>query len=107
MAASTHPDVAHRYDLYEMVRFSATVVPSGAGAPIQPSSMVFHIGPLGSVASYIFGQAGASIVSPAAGCFYRDFAPNSVGTWAYGFHASGIAYGRNEWVFIVDPSNVV
>lgn len=107
MAASTHPEVVSRYELLDMVRLVATVVASG-GAITQPSSMVFHVrDPIGSVASYVFGQAGASITNPSPGLFYKDIVPSIVGTWGYGAHASGVVSGRTEWVFIVNPSLVL
>lgn len=107
MAASTHPDVVARYALLQEIRLVASVIASG-GVLTQPSSMVLHLrSPLGSVASYVYGQAGASITSPSPGIFYRDIAPSIAGTWGYSFHASGLVAARQEWLFIVDPSNVL
>lgn len=107
MPASTHPDVAARYQLLQEVRLLASVVASG-GNITQPSSFVFHVrNPLGSVASYVFGQAGASISNPSPGNFYKDIVPSIAGTWGYSGHASGLVSAREEWLFLVDPSKVL
>lgn len=101
--ASTHPDTVTRCNLYDYRRLTATVVASG-GAITQPSSMVITvINPVGSLASYVFGQAGASIANPTTGCFYKDYTFDYVGTWGYAAHASGIVAARERWTVIVDP----
>lgn len=109
MAATTHPDQVGQYDLYDIVRISATVVASG-GQITQPSSMVVKIlpgTPSGiSPTSFQFGAAGASIVNPTTGVFYKDVVADAIGQWSYSFHASGIVGAREEWTFIVDPSKL-
>lgn len=107
MPASTHPDIVQRYKTLQVVRLIGSVAASG-GVMTQPSSYVFHVrDPLGSVASYVFGQAGASVVNSATGVFYKDYIPTIAGTYGYDGHASGLVSAREEWLFIVDPSNVI
>lgn len=107
MAATTHPDQIGQYDLFDIVRISATVVASG-GAITQPSSMVVGIlpgGPSGILPTYYaFGSAGASIANPSPGVFYKDVVADVAGQWRYSFHPSGIVGAREEWSFIVDPT---
>lgn len=106
------PSGVNRYQPNDVARLVATITASG-GVVTQPSSLALHIrNPLGSVASYIFGVAAASIANPGAGMFYKDFsipppASQPVGTWGYGFHASGLVSGYEDWLFIVDPSKAL
>jgi len=105
VSASTHPDAVGRYNVGDLARVSATIVASG-GVITQPSSLVMILKAPSSIASYVFGQAGASIANPAPGTFYKDVTISQVGTWAYGFQASGLVQAAEEWVMLCDTSRV-
>lgn len=100
-----HPDSVSRYNVGDLARCVATVAPSG-GVPANPSMMVMVVVAPSSVASYVFGAAGASIANPAPGIFYKDVTISQVGTWAYGFQATGIVQAAEEWVMLCDTSRV-
>jgi len=107
----TVPNFVGKYDLGDTVRLRATVLGTD-NLPATPSSMVFIVkNPLGSVSSYVWQQAGASVVNTGAGAFFKDIeigaSTNMVGTWYYRAHASGLLSVAEEWTFLVQPSNVL
>lgn len=103
----TVPSTVNRHDIGDLVTLRATVVGTSL-APVQPSYFAFTTkNPAGSVATYVFGTAGASIANPTDGCFYRDITTDLDGAWYYRSVATGIAQAAEEWSFLVDRSFVL
>lgn len=107
----TVPNFVGKYDLGDTIQLRATVLGTNM-APAQPSAFVFLVrNPLGSVASYTYGGAGASIISPGAGAFFKDITiePNAsyVGTWFYRGLATGLISAAEEFTFLVQSSNIL
>lgn len=100
-----HPDFVSRYNVGDLARCIATVAPSG-GVPANPSMMTLVVVWPSGNASYVFGAAGASIANPTAGVFYKDITISMVGTWAYGYQATGLVQAAEEWVMLCDNSRV-
>lgn len=100
-----HPDFVSRYNVGDLARLLATVAASGA-VPANPSMMTMVlVWPSGN-ASYVFGVAGASVANPSPGIFYKDVTITQVGTWAYGYQATGLIQASEEWVMLCDNSRV-
>lgn len=100
------------YDLGDMVTITATVVGSDGVTPITPSYFAFLVeNPQGSVATYVFGAAGASVLNPAAGAFSKDVSVDAtvgyVGSWFYRSVATGKVQAVSEWSFLVRPSRFI
>lgn len=107
MTATTHPDSVSRYDLYDPVRLQATFLASDGLTSISPSQVhLFVRNAQGSVATYLFDAAGASIVAVGSGAFYKDITVDQVGSWFYRFQATGFGQAVEEWSFLVDRSNI-
>ena len=103
----TRPDAVSAYNVGDLVRCVATITASG-GVLTNPSSLVMTLVSPSGIASYVLGQAGASIANPGAGMFYKDITAGYIGTfpeagkWLYAFQASGIVQAAEEWEFIVE-----
>lgn len=107
----SHPNFIGRYDLGQTVQMLATVVGSD-GAPKNPSAFQFLVrDPRGSVASYLFGAPGASIINPAVGVFIKDLeiAPTgaNAGSWFYRAHATGLVQAAEKWSFFVSHDETI
>lgn len=103
------PALVAIYDLGDMVTLRATVLGTDGQTPVAPSSFEFRLmNPAGVVATYVFGQAGASIVSPGAGAFFKDVSITptilSVGSWYYWSLATGLVQAADVWSFMVAPN---
>lgn len=104
----TVPSSVNRHDIGDLITLRATVVGTDLVTPVQPSWFAFLTKDgNGSVATYVFGQAGASVANPTAGCFSRDITADGAGVWWYRAVATGLAQAAEEWTFVVDPSRVV
>lgn len=102
------PSGVNRHDIGDLVTLRATVVGTDLITPVQPSYFAFtwrNSG--GSVATYVFGAAAASVINPTAGCFYRDITVDVDGPWYYRSVATGMVQAAEEWSFLVDPSRVI
>lgn len=106
-----HPNPAQIavYDLGDMVTLTATVVGTDGVTPVSPSYFELWVrNPAGSISSYIFGAAGASVLNPGAGAFSKDVSVDratwAVGSWFYGMVATGKVQAADEWAFLVTPS---
>ena len=107
----TTPNFIGKYDLGDTVQLRATVLGTDL-APAQPSAFLFLLkSPNGSVASATFGAAGASIVNPGAGAFFKDVTvapdPANAGTWFYMALATGMISSAEEWSFLVGRSHIL
>lgn len=109
-----HPSPAQItvYDLGDMVTLTATILGTDGVTPIQPSYFAFLVqNPQGSVGTYVFGAAGASILNPAAGAFSKDLSIDAtvgyVGSWFYRSVATGRVQTADDWSFLVAPSRFV
>lgn len=103
------PPLVSVYDAGDMVTLTATVLGTDGVTPITPSYFAFLVGnPQGSVATYVFGAAAASILNPGAGAFSKDvsvdFATWAIGSWFYRSIATGKVQAADEWSFLVGPS---
>lgn len=97
------------YDLGDMVTLTATVLGTDGVTPVQPSYFAFLVrNPCGSVATYVFGAAGASILNPSTGAFSKDVSIDATvgyaGSWYYRSVATGKVQAADDWSFLVAPS---
>jgi hypothetical protein len=106
-----HPSPAQIavYDAGDMVTLTATILGTDGVTPVQPSYFAFLVrNPAGSAATYVFGAAGASVISPGNGAFSKDvtvdFATWAVGSWWYRAVATGKVQAADEWSFLVAAS---
>lgn len=103
----TTPNTVSAYKLNDMLRMQVTFRGSD-GNPADPSMMHFLVrNPAGSVATYLYGQAGASVVNVATGVYEKDITLSIVGSWYYRAEATGLVQTVEEWAFLVDPSKVL
>lgn len=109
-----HPSPAQiaDYDLGDMVTLTATVLGTDGVTPVQPSYFAFLVeNPQGSVATYVFGAAGASILNPGNGAFSKDISIDPtvgyVGSWFYRSVATGRVQAADEWSFLVQASRFI
>lgn len=104
----TTPNHISQYDLGDLIRVSATLIGTDGVSGVVPSMFLFLVkDPRGSVGSYQFGQAGASILAVASNAFAKDISLDYPGTWYYRSVATGIGQGVEEWSFFVASSHVI
>lgn len=104
----TTPNTAARYDLLDLVQMRATFLSTDAVTPADPSTMMFLVkSPLGSVATYAFGAAGASVTRAGVGAYFKDITVDSVGSWHYRAHGTGGVQANEEWTLVVDRSFIL
>lgn len=107
----TVPNFVGKYDLGDTIKLRATVLGTD-GAVAMPSAFLFLVkNPLGSVASYTWQAAGASILTPGTGAFFKDITilptTSEVGTWYYRALATGLISTAEEFTFLVQTSNII
>lgn len=101
----TTPNGVSRYKPGALVELTATILGTDGVTPAQPSWFAFLVKtPDGSVATFVFGAAGASVISPGAGAFFKTVTASAVGSWFYRAEATGLVQDAQEWSFIVDDS---
>lgn len=104
----TIPPAVGRYDIGDLITLAATVVASDLITPANPSYFAFTVkSPAGTVATYVFGAAGASIRNPGNGAYAKDITADIDGIWYYRALATGLVQATEEWTFIVDRSYVL
>lgn len=97
------------YDVGDMVTLTATVLGTDGVTPVTPSYFAFLVkNPAGSVATYVFGAAAASVLNPGAGAFSKDVSVDAatwaVGSWFYRSVATGKVQAADDWSFLVAPN---
>jgi hypothetical protein len=103
----TLPATYSAYTLGQLVRCQATFVSTDGVTPADPSTvMLFVRNGLGSVASYLYGAAGASIIRNGAGAYVRDVTVDTDGEWAYHFRGTGGVQAAEEWGFTGRKSRI-
>ena len=104
----TTPQSVTRYDLLDLAQLRATFLSTDALTPADPSTMMFLVkNPNGSVATYAFGAAGASVVRTATGAYFKDLTVDVVGSWFYRSYGTGGVQASEEWSFLCAPSFVL
>jgi hypothetical protein len=105
------PNFVGKYDLGDTVQLRATVLGTTLDVA-APSAFVFLVkNPLGSVATSVWNAAGASVISPGAGAFFKDIIipmdQAYAGTWFYAAVATGLISSAEEYTFLVGRSNIL
>jgi hypothetical protein len=104
----SHPDSVSRYDLGALSRLVATFVSTDGVTTADPSSIDLLVkNPLGSVSTYSFGVAGASVVRVATGAYVRDTTLDVVGSWFYRWAGTGGVQAPDEYSLLVDRSFIL
>lgn len=102
------PAEVERYDLFDSFRQTATFVSTDLVTPADPSTVLFLVkNPLGTVSTYSYGAAGASIVRDGVGAYRRDQTLDVVGSWFYRSQGTGGVQAADEWSLLVDASFVL
>lgn len=104
------PSVARvdEYDYGDLVRSAATFVSTDLVTPADPSTIIFlTLNELGSVASYQYGAAGASITRVPTGGYYKDWTPDATGDWWYRWVGTGGVQAADEWQIVVGRSKFI
>lgn len=102
------PAAVDRYDLYDMFRQTATFVSTDLTTAADPSTILFLVkNPLGTVSTYSYGAAGASIVRTGVGAYLRDQTLDVAGSWFYRAQGTGGVQAADEWSLLVDQSWVL
>jgi hypothetical protein len=101
------PTTVSQYDLYDLVRLTATVVSTDLSTLADPSSITFYVrSPAGSVATYPYGVAAASVIRDGVGRYWKEVTGDMDGRWAYFSRATGGVQANEEWYFDVRRSSV-
>lgn len=104
----TTPNSVSRYDIGDLIVLPATFVGTDGVTPADPSTIDFLVkNAAGSVATYRFGAAGASIVRTGVGAYFKEIIvePSGLtGSWAYRAMGTGGIIAAEEWLFIIDRS---
>lgn len=104
------PEQVSRYDLNDLVRFTATFVSTDGLTLADASTITLYVKePNGSVASFVHvgGVGGGSITRLAAGQYAKDYTLNQVGSWFYRWAATGGIQANEEWALLVDRSFIL
>lgn len=104
------PSIAHvsKYDLFRLIRISATFVSTDGLTPADPSTVhFFSRNPLGSVSTYLYGAAGASVTRAGAGAYYKEITLDLVGSWYYRAQGTGGVQSAEEWGAVCAPSFIL
>lgn len=102
------PETVSRYDIGDLVQLRATFLGTDGVTPADPSTMVFStINPFGTIASYSFGAAGASVIRTGAGAYFKEVTVDVPGQWYYRAQGTGGAQAAEEWPFIVNESFIL
>lgn len=104
----TTPLQISRYDVLDLVRVTATFVGTDGVTAADPSTVMVYVkDPAGTVATYSFGQAGASITRAGVGAYYKDITVTTSGTWFYRVYATGGVQASEEYGFEVNRSFIL
>lgn len=99
------PTAVSRYDLYDLIRLTATFVSTDLVTPADASSITLYVrSPVGSVASYPYLQPGASVMRDGAGRYWREITPDMDGDWSYFWRGTGGVQANEQWQFNVQKS---
>lgn len=102
------PAEIDRYDIYDLARLRATFVSTDLITPADPSTVLFFVkNAQGSVSTYQYAQAGASVTRAATGAYYKDITVDQTGTWFYRAQGTGGVQAADEWGLIVDRSFIL
>lgn len=99
----TTPGAVSRYDLNDLARLVATFCSTDGVTPADPSTVTLYVkDAAGSVASYVYGAAGASVIRVATGAYARDLSLASwVGSWPYRWEGTGGVQAAEEHILLV------
>lgn len=104
----TVPESVTKYDVGDLVVLTATFLASDLATPADPGSVYCLVAaPNGSVATYLYGEAGASVTKVATGAYRKDVAASMVGEWFYRWQATGAGQAAEEHRFIVERTFVL
>lgn len=104
----TTPRFVSQLDLGDMRRLVATIIGTDGVSGVTPSMFMFFVkNPLGSVATSVYGVAGASILPLASNVFVKDISCDYAGTWYYRSVATGLGQDAEEWSFFVASSHIL
>jgi len=93
------------YDIGDLARGVASFVGTDGVTPGIPSMVSFLLkNPLGSVSTYVLGQAGASILQVGSAAYARDFTITMAGSWFYRWEGTGMVQAADEWSLLADRS---
>ena len=99
------PSTVGQYDLFDLVRLTATFVSTDLSTLADASTITLHVrSPAGSVATYGYLAAGASIIRDGVGRYWREVTPDMDGEWTYFWRATGGVQANEEWRFNVRRS---
>lgn len=102
------PRFISQVDVGDMRRIVATVIGTDGVNGAMPSMFIYLVkNPLGSVGTFIYGQAGASITPLSSYSFAKDISVDYAGTWYYRAVATGLAQDAEEWSFFAASSFVI
>jgi hypothetical protein len=109
MGAPSPPQV-DTYRVGDIVTMRATFVSTDHVTLADPSLVFFSVvdgwGHLAG--SYTYGQAGASVIRTATGCYFKDFSIPHVATapgqWQYRAEGTGYVQAADEWAFRVEKT---
>jgi hypothetical protein len=106
----SHPDSVSRYNPGAMARLVATIVSTDGVTPADASVIdIFVKDSQGTVTTYRF--PGGSVIRVGTGAYAHDhqipYSANAVGSWFYGYLATGGAQAAEEWSFIVERSFIL
>ena len=104
----TTPRAVTPYDLYDLAYLPATFTSTDGITVADPSTILcFTKNPLGTVATYQYGAAAASIVRLGVGAYFKEFTVDVVGSWFYRWHGTGGVQDADEWCFVVAPTFIL
>jgi hypothetical protein len=99
------PTSTARYDLFDLVRLTATIVSTDLVTLADPSSITFYArSPAGTVATYPYLAAGASVMRDGVGRYWREITVDMDGDWLYFVRATGGVQANEQWQFNVQKS---
>ena len=102
------PPLVAVYDYGDLVSAVASFVGTDGLTPANPSAVIFLLkSPNGSVASYQYGVAGASILLVGTAAYQRDFTADQIGSWFYRYVGTGNVQAADEWQLVVAKSQFV
>lgn len=103
----TTPTIVSQYSLYDIVRFTATFVSTDLVTPADASAITLYVrSPAGSIATYPFGVAGASVVRDGVGRYWREITLDMDGRWDYFWRGTGGVQANEEYQIHVGKSQI-
>ena len=105
MPGQPSPPQVSRYDIGDLARAVASFVGTDGVTPANPSQVHFLLmNPLGTVSTYVYGAAGASILLVGTAAYARDFTITTAGSWFYRWEGTGAVQAADEWSLLAAPS---